>query len=148
MHPAFEKIDYRRLNGRQQEAYNFQKISGILADYGYLTIRLSDDWGGADFIAQHIGGSFLKVQLKGRMTFNKKYLHRELYICFREGKDWFLYPHDTVLTQILSVGKLKDTKAWEVNGGYHFPRMSKSHKTMLEPYRLVEVTSSAAYKTA
>jgi hypothetical protein len=60
-------IDYQRLNSRQKEAYNFQKISAVLADFGYCTIRLSDDWGGADFIAQHIDGSVLKVQLKGRL---------------------------------------------------------------------------------
>jgi hypothetical protein len=35
----------------------------VLADYGFLTMRLSDDWQGADFIAQHIDGAFLKVQL-------------------------------------------------------------------------------------
>jgi len=43
------KIDYRKLNSRQKENYNFQKVSGILADYGFATIRLSDDWNGADF---------------------------------------------------------------------------------------------------
>ena len=45
----FAKIDYSKLNARQQENYNFQKVSGVLADYGYTCIKLSDDWNGADF---------------------------------------------------------------------------------------------------
>lgn len=43
-----------------------------MADYGFMTIRLSDDWQGADFIAQHVDGVlFLRVQLKGRLTLGK-----------------------------------------------------------------------------
>ena len=80
---TFEKYPYKKLNSRQQEAYNFQKVSAVLADYGFVTIRLSSDWRGADFIAQHVDGlTFLKVQLKGRLSFDKKYHGRDLYICF------------------------------------------------------------------
>lgn len=69
-----ERIDYSRLNSRQKENFNFQKVSAVLADYGFVTLRLSDDWQSADFIAQHIDGvTFLRVQLKGRLTFERKY---------------------------------------------------------------------------
>ena len=72
--PIFKRIDYQKLNSRQKENFNFQKVSAFLADYGYVTLRLSDDWQGADFIAVHISGDqFLKVQLKGRLTVDKKY---------------------------------------------------------------------------
>jgi hypothetical protein len=78
-------VQYAKLNAWQQESYNFQKVSGVLADYGFTTIRLSDDWQGADFIAQHIDGQqFLKVQLKGRCTLAKKYRGKDLYICFHD----------------------------------------------------------------
>lgn len=60
---SFERVTYDSLNARQQEAYNFQKVSAVLADYGFVTIRLTSDWQGADFIAQHKDGEFLKVQL-------------------------------------------------------------------------------------
>ena len=77
------KIDYRKLNGRQKENYNFQKISGILADYGFATIRLSDDWNGADFIAQYADGkTLLRVQLKGRLDIGKKYEGKNLWLFF------------------------------------------------------------------
>ena len=80
------KIIYKELSPRQQESYNFQTVSAILAEYGYSTIRLNDDWQGADFIAQHNDGEFLKVQLKGRLTLSKKYKTKDIYICFRYNK--------------------------------------------------------------
>ena len=43
-----KQIKYRRLNARQKENFNFQKLSAVLADYGFVTFRLSDDWQGAD----------------------------------------------------------------------------------------------------
>ena len=109
-----------------------------MADYGYLTIRLSDDWGGADFIAQHIDGTFLKVQLKGRLTFGKKYIGGSLHICFRDGDggEWYIYPHDDLLKELHAEGKLLGTKPWEVDGSYDFPKLSKLHKKLLERYRL------------
>lgn len=57
-----KKIAYTRLHARQKENFNYQKLSAVLADYGFVTLRLSDDWQGADFIAQHIDGKqFLRV---------------------------------------------------------------------------------------
>ena len=47
-----ELITYSSLNPRQKENYNYQKLSALLADYGFVTMRLSDDWQGADMIAQ------------------------------------------------------------------------------------------------
>jgi hypothetical protein len=55
MTKRFTPIKYEELNARQQEAFNLQKVSAVLADYGFVTIPLSSDWGGADFIAQHKG---------------------------------------------------------------------------------------------
>lgn len=80
---ALRKISYNDLNSRQRENYNFPKVSAILADYGFVTPHLTDDWQGADFIAQHIDGeTFLKVQLKGRLTLDKKILERILLFAF------------------------------------------------------------------
>lgn len=78
MSQEFKKIAYENLNARQKESYNFQKFSAVLADYGYITIKLSDDWHGADSIAQHLSGETLKVQLKGRLSFYKKYQDKDL----------------------------------------------------------------------
>ena len=47
----FNKISYVKLNAKQKENYNYHKVAATLADYGYNSMRLNDDWQGADFIA-------------------------------------------------------------------------------------------------
>ena len=79
-------ISYKKLNSRQKERYNFQKIADLLADYGYACIKLDDDWQSADFLAQHINGSFFKVQLKGRLTFSTKYQDKEIFVFLQKEK--------------------------------------------------------------
>ena len=135
-----QPIRYEDLNSRQQESYNFQQVSAILADYGFTTIRLTDDWRGADFIAQHINGTtFLKIQLKGRLTLDRKYQHRDIHICFRSGGQWYLYPHDSVMEQILASSNVSNTKSW-TDGLYTFPSLSKELQALLEPFRLPVLT--------
>lgn len=56
------KILYKDLNARQKENYNFHKVAAALADYGYNSMRLNDDWQGADFIDVK-GDEMIKVQL-------------------------------------------------------------------------------------
>lgn len=133
----FKHICYADLNARQQEAYNYQKVSAVLADFGFATMRLSDDWRGADFIAQHIDGvTFLRVQLKGRLTFDKKYLGRDIHICFPCGGGWFMCPHDGLLASVLAVNDFSKTAAWANFGGYSFPKLSKKLRKLVEPYLL------------
>ena len=134
---TFRTVPYSSLNSRQQEAYNFQKVSAVLADYGFVTIRLSSDWRGADFIAQHVDGvTFLKVQLKGRLSFDKKYLNRDLHVCFPHADDWFLYPHDELLGQVLATSTVAASESWKTHGGYSFPSLSSKLKVLLAPFRL------------
>jgi hypothetical protein len=137
MQLKFRKVTYKSLKSRQQEAFNFQKVSAVLADYGFTTIRLTSDWRGADFIAQHFDGTtFLKVQLKGRCTLDKKYRNRGLYLCFPIGDVWFLYPHDELLSEVLAKTTVGRTKSWKSQGAYSFPRVSKRLRALLDPYRL------------
>lgn len=133
----FERIEYEQLDSRQQENYNFQKLSAVLADYGFSTIRLTADWNGADFIAQHKDGlTFLKVQLKGRLTFGKKYQDQDLYVAFRDGADWYLYPHDELLEEVQRVTTMSTTESWTERGGYSFPRISQEIQPLLSLYHL------------
>ena len=114
-----QKIDYRKLNARQKENYNFQKISALLADYGFTTIRLSDDWNGADFLARHVDGkTLLRVQLKGRLGIYEKYWRKDLWICLPHHGDWYLFPHDEVFQHLLSTTNITDTEAWRKGHGY------------------------------
>jgi hypothetical protein len=133
----FQPVQYTDLNSRQQETYNFQKIAGVLADYGFSSIRLSDDWNGADFIAQHIDGqTFLKVQLKGRLSFHKKYINKGLWLCFMHGSEVILYPHDLTLAKFAKDGRIVDTESWKGKGQYHFPSLGTDVLALIEEYRI------------
>jgi hypothetical protein len=125
------------LNPRQKENYNFQKVSSILADYGFMTMRLSDDWQGADFIAQHIDGeTFLRVQLKSRLTFSIKYHKKDIYAAFLHKEDLYLYPHDELLQLILEKTNVEHTDSWKKDGEYSFPKLSSQIKELLEPFKI------------
>jgi hypothetical protein len=131
------RIDYRSLNARQKENYNFQKVSAVLADYGFVTLRLSADWQSADFIAQHVDGeTFIKVQLKGRLTFWKKYRGKGLYVAFHNHGDWYLFPHDEVLERFLSETNIGNTKSWTKDGRYSFPSLSMQARELLKAHRI------------
>ena len=143
----FKRIDYGDLNSRQKENFNFQKVSAVLADYGFLTLRLSDDWQGADFIAHHVSGDlFLKVQLKGRLTVDTKYKNKEIWMCFNDGNDrsvWYLFPHDDFLRWALVNLTIGDTEGWEnstdwdnVKGVYSWRSLSKDILSWLGDYAL------------
>ena len=142
----FKQVQYASLNDRQKENYNFQKISGVLADLGFSTVRLTDDWEGADFVAQHADGrTLLRVQLKPRLCFSKKYMNKELWMCFRNGEDVYLFPHDEVLGLILSSGRaMKGSKSWELSGGYSFPGLSIWVKPLLQQYKVSSKTTKSS----
>jgi hypothetical protein len=130
-------IRYSTLNPRQRENYNYQKLSAVLADYGFVTMRLSDDWNGADMIAQHINGdTFLKIQLKGRLTFCMKYEGKDIHVAFRRGKDWYLYPHDEISKLIDAATKFRNTSAWMQDREYSFAKLTKPLLQILNPYQI------------
>jgi hypothetical protein len=132
-----KQIIYEELNSRQKKYYNYQKVASILADYGFLSIRVSDEGEGADFNAAHIDGKEgLKIQLKGRAIFDKKYLKKDFYICFPDGKDWYMYPHDEVLDIIIESGKMVGTRSWDEDGSYSFPSLSTELIKIFANYRL------------
>ena len=117
---VFQKIEYSDLNSKQKEIYNFQKLAAILADYGFNCIKLADDWLGADFLAYHKDGTdTLQVQLKGRLTIDKKYMHKNLHIAFPFKDSWCLIPHDELVTLVKSNTNWLNTSSWLEKGNYH-----------------------------
>jgi hypothetical protein len=136
--PRFRQVAYKSLNSRQKETFNFQKVSGVLADYGYATILLTDDWNGADFLAVHVNGrTVLRVQLKGRLTFAKKYIGRSLWVCFRQHGLVYLYPHDQLLVKALKLTNIANTASWrKQQGAYSFPSPPKSLAAVLRKHCL------------
>jgi hypothetical protein len=134
-----KKITYSSLNARQKENYNFQKISAVLADYGFVTKRLSDDWNGADFLALCTDGTVLKVQLKPRLTLGKKYQNKDLWVCFPHGNEWYLYKHDELLELLLTDTSIGMSESWTQNGIYSMPTIGKKVASWIEKYRIGSV---------
>jgi len=111
------KINYTDLNSRQKENYNYHKIASALAEYGFDSMRLNNDWQGADFIAVHNDGEqMLKVQLKSRFTIDKKYIGKDIKIGFVEKGVCYIYDHDNMVLN-LAEGTL-NSKSWQENGYY------------------------------
>ena len=131
------KIEYPTLNSKAQETYNFHKMAAILADYGYNCLWLNDDWNGADCIAVHIDGiSDFKIQLKGSISFARKYWAKNIYIAFFEQGDLYIYPHDYILAQIEN--NIAD-KTWLEKGTYFQTKITKKFREILEPYKVPKV---------
>ena len=122
------KVDYKNLNARQKENYNFHKVASALAEYGYNSMRLNDDWQGADFIAIN-GEEMIKIQLKGRFTIDKKYLGKEIYIAFIEEEVIKIYGHDEVVNSLS--GSILETESWNTNGNYSWPKTPNRLKDLI-----------------
>jgi len=131
----FEKIKYQDLKPKQKEIYNFQKVSGLLAGYGYTCIKLADDWCGADFLAYKFDGNeTLNVQLKGRITIDKKYKNAaNLYMAFRNRGNWYLVPHEKLIEIIRQVSpKWLLSNSWLTGGSYSAANSKKLAAAMVD----------------
>lgn len=133
----FQRIQYEQLNSRQKENFNFQKVAAELADYGFNCMWLNDDWQGADFIACHIdGNTFIKVQLKGRLTIDQKYSGKDIYIAFNQNGKWYIYPHDALRDELLNLGLMAGSKSWDENGGFSWPNIPKNILEHMDQYAI------------
>ncbi len=132
-----KKIKYNKLNSRQKEIFNFQKVSGYLADYGFNCIKLADDWQGADFLAYHKDGSnTLKVQLKSRPYIAKKYLNKSLYMAFPIRGAWYLIEHDELVVLIKKHTTWLTSVSWRERGGYSSANPNPQLVAALEGFKL------------
>ena len=115
----FEKVSYRSLNARQKELFNFQKIAATLADCGFNCIKLADDWQGADFLAYNINGTTtLKIQLKSRLTIDRKYCDKDIWMAFPHGGYWYLIKHDHLVEKVGKHTKWLNSDSWKNKDGY------------------------------
>lgn len=142
---TWTQIEFNKLNARQKENFNFQKIAAVLADYGFNCIKLTDDWNGADFLAYHIDGeTTLKVQLKSRLTVAKKYQYKNIYMAFPINDKWCLIEHDELLTIVNEVSpSWFQTVSWNENGKYGTGKVSLVLQQKLQPY-LLQTTNTVS----
>ena len=119
---TLEKIKYNSLNSKQKENYNYHKVASALADYGYDSMRLNNDWQGADFIAVK-NDEMLKIQLKGRFTVDKK------YIGFIENNIIKLYIHDEAVNMLSD--NIINSKSWSEKDGYSWGQTPKVYSSII-----------------
>lgn len=124
-----KKIKYAQLNSKQKENYNFHKVASALADYGFNSLRLNDDWQGADFIAVN-GDDMMKIQLKGRFTVDKKYINKEIYIAFIENDVIKLYKHDDAVSELSD--NIKNSSSWSQFGSYSWGKTPKVFNSIIK----------------
>ena len=124
----FKQIKYSKLNSRQKENYNFHKVASKLADYGFNSMRLNDDWEGADFIAIN-DKEMIKVQLKGRFSIDKKYLGKNLFIAFIEQDKVKIYLHDKAVN--IAPNNIINSKSWKDNGLYNWSKTPKIYNKII-----------------
>ena len=124
------KITYKDLNARQKENYNYHKVAATLADYGYNSMRLNDDWQGADFIAVKVD-NMLKVQLKGRFTINHNYKGKDIYVAFIEDDIIKLYKHDDAYQYVRKHTELTESWNKEIGGGHSWKKTPSYFKSII-----------------
>lgn len=131
----FERVEYKDLNSKQKEIYNFQKLAGVLADFGYNCIKLADDRD-ADFLAYHQQKKdTYRIQMKSRLTVDKKYLGKNLHIAFPISSHWYLVEHDFLVELITKATNWTNTDSWILKGIYH--SASPSKKLLLELQNMI-----------
>ena len=130
----FKKVSYSKLNSKQKENFNFHNLASVLATFGFNSIWLNDDVQGADFLAVANEGAIFKIQLKGRLTFDKKYKGKDIYVAFPNQDGFCIYPHDDLLEKFLN--RFNKTKSWQEGGMYSFNKLSKADEKLLLKYFL------------
>ena len=130
-----KKVNYRELNAKQKELFNFQKLAAVMADYGFNRIRLSDDWQGADFLAYHKDGAeTLKVQLKTKMTIKKEYIGKDLFLAFPVDGSWCLVEHDLLVSIIGRHSTWLTSESWKAGGAYSSAKPGAAIRDALQGY--------------
>lgn len=124
-----KKVVYSQLNAKEKENFNYHKVASALADYGYDSMRLNNDWQGADFIAVK-GDEMIKVQLKSRFTLDAKYEGKDIYIAFVEDAAVKIYLHDDALK--IAPSNIKESESWRLRQRYNFKQTPKRYNEVIQ----------------
>ncbi len=133
------------LKAPQKESPNFRKIAATLSNYGFDCIQLADDSEEADFLAYHLSGTItLKVQLKSRVTIEKRCCGREIWVVFPHEGLWYLIHHDRLVEKIGQHTAWLSTAGWKEKGSYSSARIDPDLLESLAENRLGPVYGPAA----
>jgi|SRR5580692_8455362 hypothetical protein len=107
------------LTNNEIEAANRAESTALLIRAGYRVYRPEADCYGEDLIVRTPDEKLLSVQLKGRLSVDKKrYWNRNLWMLFPDSpfsvgvkRRWFLVPHDEFYTWL--EGRHGHTAGWK-----------------------------------
>ena len=125
-----------------QEAINRNTVVSLALAQGFNAFLPAYD-GGVDFILyRESDGLLRKVQLKSRWTINRKYEGRDIWIAFPIAGDWYLMPHDEMVTK--AERGVVESLSWTKEGGYSRPKLSAAAIAQCAPYRFAPIAEVAA----
>ena len=134
------EIKYDNLSNKEQESYNAVHLMKEMSRWGYLeSSKINGDKHGADLLFYRAkDGDVKKVQLKGRVTFDKKYKDKDLFIAFQDKRKdrWYVYPHDVVVKQAMVMSSWALSKSWTEEGGYSWKPVPAWLVDILEPWKI------------
>ena len=136
-------VSYDEMESKGQESYNSAKLISIMAEYGYLECaKISDDKWGADMLFYRPNDADVKkVQLKGRATFCKHYLEKDIYIAYPDTNGWYLYPHDETVEIAKQNTTWSQTLSWmSDSGGYSWHTTPMWLQKILSPWQISQKT--------
>ncbi len=141
---GLNRIDFKKLTKKQTEAYAYQKVSAILADYGFECTWLINDWHGADFLAVDRHGYVLKIQLKsGGYEINEKFsAFQDLWMLFRNHEDWYLIKHRDLVEMTGETTKSLESKSWQEKGIFIITRKASLPKQLKEALRNYKINGN------
>ena len=134
-----QKVIYRQLGSKAQEAFNAAKLAGVMGRYGYELTPVRNDDEGADFIAYRAGEPALLIQLKGRPEVRKIYQEKGLHMAFPAkdsgSAEMYVVEHDELMELFAEHSTALETKSWRQKGLYN--TTADWVYRHLEPYKLM-----------
>ena len=125
-------------NPQVLEAIQRNFIQSHLLELGWMTYNPAADVGGVDWICIHQkSGELRKVQQKGRLLINKKYISKDLWICCYNYDAVYMIPHD-ILLESKAAKKAQLTASWK-KGEYNWPTISKAMADEISNYKICDV---------
>lgn len=131
-----------RYRSQVSEAINRNTVVSLALEQGFNVFLPVYD-GGVDFILYRESDGLLhKVQLKSRWTIDRKYEGRDIWIVFPIAGDWYLMPHDEMVTK--AEPGIIESLSWTKDGLYSRPKASVALIAQCAPYRFARISEVAA----
>lgn len=127
--------------GNVTEVINRNVVVSLLLKQGFnVFLPVYDD--GIDFIVhRRVDDSVVKIQLKSRLTIDRKYEGRGISMVLPGRGDWFMIAHDRLLGLVPEAWR--SSRAWTEGGKYTVPSLSVEMAARLSPYKLGEISMVA-----